>query len=108
MVHLDFPTTNNKAEYEALVAGLDLAKVVGTISIVVYCDSLVVICQVNGDYECKGERTNKYLEQVRKRVGDLQTKFIQISREENEQANRLTKAASTEQMFILNKVISFV
>ena len=51
---------------------------------------------------------NKYLEQVRKRVGDLQTKFIQISREENEQANRLTKAASTEQMFILNKVISFV
>jgi len=25
MVHLDFPTTNNKAEYEALVTGLDLA-----------------------------------------------------------------------------------
>ena len=108
MVHLDFPTTNNEVEYEALVARLDLTKVVGTISIVVYCDSLVVICQVNGDYECKGERMNKYLEQVRKRVGDLQTKFIQISREENEQANRLTKAASTEQMFILNKVISFV
>ena len=26
MVRLDFPTTNNEAEYEALVAGLDLAK----------------------------------------------------------------------------------
>ena len=26
MVHLDFHTTNNEAEYEALVAGLDLAK----------------------------------------------------------------------------------
>ena len=29
MVHFDFPTTNNEVEYEALVAGLDLAKVAG-------------------------------------------------------------------------------
>ena len=26
MIQLDFPTTNNEAEYEAMVAGLDLAK----------------------------------------------------------------------------------
>ena len=26
MVHLDFPTTNNEAEYEVLVVGLDLAR----------------------------------------------------------------------------------
>ena len=26
MICLDFPTTNNEAEYEALVAGLDLAR----------------------------------------------------------------------------------
>ena len=25
MIHLDFPTTNNEAEYEALVVGLNLA-----------------------------------------------------------------------------------
>ena len=36
MVHLDFPTTNNEAEYKALVAGPDLAKVVGAASIVIY------------------------------------------------------------------------
>ena len=41
MVHLDFPTTNNEAEYEALMAGLDLAKVVGATSVVVYFDSQV-------------------------------------------------------------------
>ena len=29
MIRLDFPTTNNKAEYEALVARLDLAKATG-------------------------------------------------------------------------------
>ena len=39
MVHLDFPTTNNEAEYETLVAGLDLAKVAGATSVVIHCDS---------------------------------------------------------------------
>ena len=39
MVHLDFPKTNNEAEYKALVAGLDLAKTIGATSVVVYCDS---------------------------------------------------------------------
>ena len=108
MVCLDFPTTNNETEYEALVAGLDLVKVARTISVVVYCDSQVVTSQVNGDYECKGERMKKYLEQVRKRVGDLQAKFVQIPREENEQVDCLAKAASAEHMLIPNKVLSFV
>ena len=62
MVHLNFPTTNNEAEYEALVAGLDFAKVAGVASVVIHCDSQVVTNQVNGDYECKGERMKKYLE----------------------------------------------
>ena len=39
MVCLDFPKTNNEAEYKALVVGLDLAKTAGATSVVVYCDS---------------------------------------------------------------------
>ena len=35
MVRLDFPTTNNEAEYEALVAGLDLARVTGATIVVI-------------------------------------------------------------------------
>ena len=62
MVRLDFPTTNNETEYEALVAGLDLAKVVGAASVVIHCNSQVVTNQVKGDYKCKGERIKKYLE----------------------------------------------
>ena len=42
MIRLDFPTTNNEAEYEALVAGLDLAKATGAENIIVHCDSQVV------------------------------------------------------------------
>ena len=49
MVRLDFPMTNNEAEYEALVAGLDLAKTAGATSMMVYCDSQVITSQVNGD-----------------------------------------------------------
>ena len=86
MVCLNFPTTNNEAEYEALVAGLDLAKAVGATSIVIYCDSQVVTNQVNRDYECKGERMKRYLDQVKRRVYDLKAKIIQIPRGENEQA----------------------
>ena len=59
MVRLNFPSTNNEAEYEALVAGLDLAKEVGAASVVIHCNSQVFTNQVNGDYECKGERMKK-------------------------------------------------
>ena len=71
MIRLDFPTTNNEAEYEALVAGLDLAKAAGAENMVIYCDSQVVTSQINGNYECKNERMKKYLEEVKGRIGNL-------------------------------------
>ena len=84
MIRLDFPTTNNEAEYETLVAGLDLAKAVGATSVVIYYNSQVITNQINGDYECKGERMKLYLDQVKRRINDLQAKIIQIPRGENE------------------------
>ena len=39
MVHLNFPITNNEVEYEALVAGLDLANAAVALSVVLYCNS---------------------------------------------------------------------
>ena len=80
MIRLDFPTTNNEAEYEALVVGLDLARAAEATSVVIYCDSQVITNQINGDYECKGERMKLYLNQVKRRVDDLQAKIIQIPR----------------------------
>ena len=80
MVRLDFLTTNKEVKYKALMVGLNLAKVAGAVSVVLYCDSQVVTNQVNEAYECKGERMKKYLEQVRRRVDDLQAKIIQIPR----------------------------
>ena len=50
----------------------------------------------------------KYLEQVKIRVNDLQAKFVQIPREENEHADHLAKAASAKHMIIPSQVLSFV
>ena len=76
MIHLDFPTTNNEAEYETLVAGLDLANVVGLASVVIHYESQVITNQVNSDYNCKGERMKKYLEQAKRRLDDLQARIV--------------------------------
>ena len=50
MIRLDFPTTNNKAEYEALVAGLDLVRVTSAENMIMHCDSQVITSQINDDY----------------------------------------------------------
>ena len=108
MVRLDFPATNNESEYEALIAGLDLAKAAGVTRVVIYCDSQVITNQVNGDYECRGERMKKYLDQVKARIDDLEAKIIQIPRGENELVDHLARAASAEHMVIPGNVLFFV
>ena len=75
MIRLDFPTTNNEAEYEALVAGLDLAKAAGAENMIIHCDSQVITSQVNGDYKCRNERMKKYLEELKSRISGLGVKF---------------------------------
>ena len=64
--------------------------------------------QVNGDFECKGEKMTKYLEQVRKYVSELKANFVQVPREENEKVDRLAKATSAKHRLITGKVLSFV
>ena len=108
MIRLDFPTTNNEAEYEALVAGLDLAKAASTENMVVHCDSQVITSQINDDYECRNERMKKYLEEVKNKIDSLEVRFVQILRKENERANRLAKVASVEFMLVPEHVLSFV
>ena len=62
MIRLDFPTTNKEAEYEALVAGLDLTRATGAENIIIHCDSQVITSQVNGNYECRNERRSTWKE----------------------------------------------
>ncbi|GKB13088.1 reverse transcriptase domain-containing protein, partial [Tanacetum coccineum] len=53
-LRLNFESTNNQAEYEALLAGLRIAKKIGVQSLSVNVDSKLVASQINGNYEaCK-------------------------------------------------------
>ena len=72
MIRLEFPTTNNEAEYEALVAGLELAVAAGARKAMVYTDSKIVAGQVDGSYDCRNERMRRYLEEAKGRTSDLQ------------------------------------
>ena len=106
MIRLDFPTTNNEVEYEALVARLDFVKAASAENMIVHCDSQVITSQINGDYECINERIKKYLEEVKNRISSLEVKFVQ--REENECTDRLAKAAFMKFMSTSKHVLYFV
>ena len=45
-------STNNQAEYQALIKGLELLKEVHTDAVEIFGDSLLVINQLAGIYEC--------------------------------------------------------
>ncbi|XP_042511717.1 uncharacterized protein LOC122086839 [Macadamia integrifolia] len=68
-----FPATNNEAEYEALIAGIKLAKAVITDDLVAHSDSQLIVNQVNGQYEAKEERMAMYLKEVRRLVTSFGT-----------------------------------
>ncbi|GJT64396.1 reverse transcriptase domain-containing protein [Tanacetum coccineum] len=53
-LRLNFESTNNQAEYEALLAGLRITKKMGVQSLSVNVDSKLVASQINGNYKaCK-------------------------------------------------------
>jgi ribonuclease HI len=49
------PTTNNVAEYKALIAGLEMALEQGVTDIEVKCDSQLVVSQVSGEWKIKND-----------------------------------------------------
>ncbi|XP_075665779.1 uncharacterized protein LOC142635522 [Castanea sativa] len=71
MLGLDFTTTNNGVEYEALVAGLELAIAAGAKKAIVYSNSQIVACQVNRSYDCKNERMKRYLGELSSLLDDI-------------------------------------
>ncbi|KAL0458659.1 UNVERIFIED_CONTAM: hypothetical protein Slati_0493100 [Sesamum latifolium] len=71
VIKFDFKTSNNEAEYEALVIGMRMAHETGAKHLLAYSDSQLVVKQVEGTYEAKEESMIQYLQQI----ADLKTKF---------------------------------
>ncbi|XP_077246003.1 uncharacterized protein LOC143885836 [Tasmannia lanceolata] len=59
-IKLEFDCTNNIAEYEACIAGLEAALSLEVQDLDVYGDSLLIICQTNGKWLTKEDRLIPY------------------------------------------------
>ncbi|GKF99267.1 reverse transcriptase domain-containing protein, partial [Tanacetum coccineum] len=60
-LRFEFPASNNEAEYEALIAGLELAIKMEVHHLQVFSDSLLVTTHVKGSYEAREESMKRYL-----------------------------------------------
>ena len=67
-----FQASNNEAEYEAVIAGLNLAHSMEADQLEVSNDSQLVVKQIEDSYEAKSEKMILYLKKVR----ELLKKFI--------------------------------
>ncbi|XP_061367257.1 uncharacterized protein LOC133310357 [Gastrolobium bilobum] len=96
-LNLGFPTSNNQAEYEALIAGLIQAKEHGVRKVHMFSDSQLVTSQIEGKYQAKGPLLMKYLSRVQEIMADFdEVRVSDIPRGENSRADILSKLASTK------------
>ena len=70
-IHLDFPTSNNEAEYEAILSGLDLETTLNASKVKIHSYSQLVVGQILKEYEAKDERMTKYSLKVQESLSRL-------------------------------------
>ncbi|MCG0274739.1 MAG: ribonuclease HI family protein [Thermosediminibacteraceae bacterium] len=83
-------TTNNIAEYTALVTALKEALEMGCEEIEVFSDSELMVKQINGEYQIKNEGIKRLYNQVTQLVQEFKKFSINhIKREQNKRADEL-------------------
>ncbi|XP_073121756.1 uncharacterized protein [Henckelia pumila] len=91
--------SNNVAEYQALILGLEMAVDIKQLHLQVYGDSALVINQLLGSYEVRKPELLPYHNYARKLMGWLGDVEIEhVPRKENKQADALANLASTISM----------
>ncbi|KAI5350866.1 hypothetical protein L3X38_003757 [Prunus dulcis] len=94
-LRFQFQASNNEAEYEALLAGLRLAKEMDARQIQIFSDSQLVVHQVNQDFTAKDASMTAYLQHARHLLATFHAHSIrQVPRSENSHADALAKLAS--------------
>ncbi|GAU31015.1 hypothetical protein TSUD_393000 [Trifolium subterraneum] len=92
-----FKASNNQAEYEALIAGMKLAKEMEVLDLKAKSDSQLVTNQVSSEYQTKDPQLMRYLEKVRGLAEQFDNfELIHVPRDQNSKADLLSKLASTK------------
>jgi len=88
-------STNNQDEYQALMKGLELLREVCADAVEIFGDSMLVINQLAGVYECRSEILVSYYEKCLQLLKEFKDFHLEhIPRLHNEEANRLAQHAS--------------
>ncbi|XP_062020894.1 uncharacterized protein LOC133737331 [Rosa rugosa] len=92
---LEFKCTNNQAEYEALIIGLEVLLEMGVRDVQVRCDSLLVINQLQEKYRCVSCLLVPYLTRAIELLDQFDDVDLEyIPRERNFAANELAQLAT--------------
>jgi len=87
-------TTNNVAEYNALIYGLQEALILGAKELVLNLDSELVVKQIKGEYRVKNANLKPLFEQAVHLInGFKKVEVIHIDRKENKEADKLANKA---------------
>ena len=87
-------TTNNQAEYRAIIAALEKAIGLGAREVIVYSDSELVVRQINGRYKIKNTALRPLYQEVVRLCGALESfRIAAIPREQNAAADALANKA---------------
>lgn len=87
-------TTNNVAEYRALLAGLAAAAELGAQELEVRSDSQLLVRQMTGQYRVKNANLKELFQQAQELEGRLANcAYRHVPRKENERADRLVNRA---------------
>lgn len=95
-LRLSFPATNNEAEYEALLAGMIMVKRLGGKAVEIFSNLRLVVEQINGDFEARDQRMQRYLSKIRRLQSNFEAFSIkQIPRSKNSHADSLAILATS-------------
>ncbi|KAM2646214.1 hypothetical protein EV1_019658 [Malus domestica] len=103
-IRFKFKASNNEAEYEALLAGLRLAKHLGVKRIDIFSDSQLVVNQVTNNFNAKDSSMAAYLAQTQLLLKHFHYQITQIPRAANSHADALARLASTMEDKIGRKI----
>jgi ribonuclease HI len=86
--------TNNQAEYQALISGLEVAEQIGVKRLQIYSDSELVVKQLLGEYRVRHPRLRPLFKEALSRLQHFdEYAIVHVARECNQHADRLAGEA---------------
>ncbi|GKD86146.1 reverse transcriptase domain-containing protein, partial [Tanacetum coccineum] len=105
-LRLTFDSTNNEAEYEALLAGLRIARRMNIQKLKAKVDSKLVANQINGNYIARCDNMMKYLVKAKEYIACFKSFSIKnIPRNQNQKADVLSKLPLVAFNHLTNEVL---